>query len=110
MIEPINDHVLIKPLEHKTFLPTEKGQYDEVGIVVSMGHNDYGFLLNLFYYFFRNQYSCVLSVDDKVWFDGWLASKYPTGEGDEVFWLVPFKDIKAVEKQNGENKIPEQSL
>lgn len=84
MIQPINWHILIKPLDSKTYLPTEKGTYDEVGIVVRTWEQ-----IDI-----NNEYP---KIGDKIWFDGWLASKYPTGKGDEVFWLVPFNDIKAIE-------------
>ena len=81
MIIPINGHILIKPLEHKTFLPSEKCQFDEIGIVLRIAQDVVGFI----------------GIGDKAYFDGWLSSKLPTGGEDEVFWLVPFKDVKAVE-------------
>ena len=77
MIKPINGHVIIKPLEHKTFLPQEKGLYDEVGIIVDGVE--------------------LLTEGGKVYFDKWLASEFPTGNGNEFFWLVNYKDIKAVD-------------
>ena len=39
-----------------------------------------------------------IHVGDMVYFDSWLASKYPTGEGDKTFWLVNYEDIRAVQK------------
>jgi hypothetical protein len=38
---------------------------------------------------------------DEVFFDSWLSSKYPTGKGDEYFYLVPFKDIRATRRKYG---------
>ncbi len=90
-ITPVNGHILIKPLEHKSLLPTEKGQYDEIGEVV-------GFATELTI--------SPLEIGDRVFYDGWLAAKYPTGESDEFFWLVPFKDVRAIQK-HGTNTIPE---
>ena len=93
-IVPINGHVLIKPLVHESLLPTEKGTYDEVGIIIDIAED----IINSF----------RLSENDKVWFDSWRASKHPTGESDEYFWLVPHKDLKAVEYQeDGSDTIPE---
>lgn len=82
MITPVNGHFIIKPFEHKTFLPTEKGTYEEVGTIVDMG--DFVSVLEI-------------SRGDKVYFDSWLASKYPTGKEDEFFWLVKWSDIRAFE-------------
>jgi co-chaperonin GroES (HSP10) len=112
MIQPINEHVLIEPVKYKTYLPTEKGMYEEVGIVIDgdlvcMKREKpvmAGYGLDA---------SCdivsagILEKGDKVYFDAWLASKYPTGKDDEFFWLVKFADIKAVEKQNGKNSVSE---
>ena len=88
MIEPINGNVLITPLKHSTYLPTEKGTYEEVGIVTGVPKISK-----------ELEPYMGLEIGTKVFFDGWTASKYPTGENDEYFWLVPFADIKAVEKQ-----------
>ena len=85
MIKPINSNILIDPLVHSTFLPSEKGTFEEIGIVLDGGDSQ-------------------LEKGTKVYFDGWTASKFPTGEGDNYFWLVPFKDIRAIEHGN---TIPE---
>ena len=89
-ITPVNGHILIKPLEHKTFLPTDKGMYEEVGIILKLPEVSK-----------ELEPYMDLEIGDKVYFDSWLASKYPTGNGDEKFWLVPYKDVRAIEKQNG---------
>jgi hypothetical protein len=83
MINPINGHVLIEPLKHQTYLPTEKGTYEEVGIVLKRPW---------YKFWYPNE-------GDKVYYDSWLATKHPIGEDDSYFWLVPFKDIHAVEKK-----------
>ena len=85
MIQPVNNHILIKPLEHKTYLPTEKGVYEEVGVIV--GINETWNLAKL------------VPVGTKIWFDAWLASKYATGEGDDYLWLVNWDDVRAMELQ-----------
>ena len=89
-IKPINGHLVIEPLKHSTFLPTEKGTFDEVGIV----------LIRPWYKFWYP------NKGSKAWFDSWLASKHPTGEGDNFFWLVKYADIRAIQK-NGKDKISE---
>lgn len=90
-IKPVNSHLIVKPADHKSLLPTEKGQYDEVGEVVAIA----GDVINYM----------GVEIHDIVFYDSWLASKYPTGKDDEVFWLVPYKDIRAIKKHG--DAIPE---
>lgn len=84
MIRPINNHLLIEPLKHESFIPSEKGIYEEVGIVIDAGE-------------------MPVKKGDRVFFDAWLAGKYPKNE-KEWFWLVNWNDVRAVEN---EDKIPE---
>lgn len=86
MITPINGHLLIKPLEHKTLLPSERETYEEVGTVIGVPR--LWWLM-----FWRPQ------VKDKIFFDSWMAAKYPDpNNSDESVWLIPFQDIRAVQK------------
>jgi hypothetical protein len=91
MIQPTNGHLLVKPMIHQTLLPTEKGHFDEIGEVVDwampQSREEWEFIANL-------------EVGDKVFYDSWLAAKYPSGEGDEEIWLIPFKDVRAVQKKD----------
>lgn len=82
---PLNNHVLIEPLEHEGFMAETKNTYDEIGIVVEpvMG-------------LAPNDMLTSLSKGDKVYFDSWLASKYPKGD-NTFYWLIPFSSIKAYE-------------
>jgi hypothetical protein len=77
---PVNGHLVIDPLKQTTFLPTDKGTFDEVGIVLSE---------RPWYKFWWAKRG------EKVWFDSWLSSKHPTGEDDNYFWLVKWRDVKA---------------
>lgn len=78
MIKPVNGHILIEPVKHESFVASQKETYEEVGVVV----DDVNF---------------ELRKGDKVFFDSYLAAKYPTGEGDEYFWLVKWEDVRAIE-------------
>lgn len=89
-IIPVNGHLLISPLKHESLLPTEKGQYDEVGEVVAIAGDAMNYM--------------GIEIHDIVFYDSWLASKYPTGKDDEVFWLVPYKDIRAIQKKEKDEK------
>lgn len=81
-IEPVNGHLIIEPRKQETFLPTERGTFQEIGMVVSRPWHKF---------WWPNK-------GDEVYFDSWLSSKYPTGNGDEEFYLVPFKDVRAIKK------------
>jgi hypothetical protein len=85
MIHPINGHIIIEPLKCDSFIPLDNGNYEEIGVVKSVPtHNDAGGIFDGL-------------VGKRVYFDSWLASKYPTGRGDEYFWLVKIDDVRAIE-------------
>ena len=81
MIKPVNGHLLIEPVVHSSFIASQKDTYEEIGIVKD----------------FDKKIEPVFEIGDKVYFDSWLAAKYPTGEGDKYFWLVKWEDVRAVE-------------
>lgn len=90
MITPVNGHLIIQPRKQETFLPTERGTFQEIGIITARP----------WYMFWK------VKTGDEVYFDSWLSAKYPTGEGDEEFYLVPWKDVRAI-KRNAKDAIPE---
>lgn len=85
MIKPINAHVLIEPIAHDTFVQSNKKTYEEIGIVITRP--------KLISDEFQDD---KINVGDKVYFDSWLAAKYPKGT-DEYYWLVPYSSIRAYE-------------
>ncbi len=78
MITPINGHVLIEPMEMKGFMASQRGTFEEKGVVVNPGSSE------------------SIEKGNIVYFDSWLASKYPKNE-QEFFWLVNIEDIRAIE-------------
>lgn len=85
MIKPINGHLLIEPLEHKTFFGSDE-KYQEIGTVLEItdGYEEAG-----------------VKKGDRVYFDSWLAAKYPkenSKNDDDYLWLVKFEDVRAIEK------------
>ncbi len=85
MIKPINNHILIEPIKQEGFMYQERTTYDEVGVVLDVPE-EFPFMLP------------SKIIGQKVYFDSWLASKFPRGEGgDEYYWLVPFESVKAYE-------------
>lgn len=82
MIKPVNNSVLIEPLEHEEFISSSKSSYEEIGIVIDVDPplKDHP----------------AVQKGNRVFFDSWLAAKFPKGEG-EFYWLVPYDSIKAYE-------------
>lgn len=92
MITPINNHLIVEPVEHESFIASAKGTFDEIGVVLAVPENMLPVPGTLYEV-------PPIEVGDRVYFDSWLAAKYPTGEGDKTFWLVNYEDIRAVQKQ-----------
>ncbi len=83
MIKPVNGHLLIEPLKQDTFMAHENGVYQEIGVIISIPNENYG-----------------AKQGDKVYFDSWLAAKYPTGKGNDFYWLVKWDDVRAIEEND----------
>ena len=91
----MNGHLLVKPIEHKSILPSEKGLYEEIGEVVAMPEMINGTINS------PVQMSEIPNVGDKVFYDGWRSAKYPTGDNEDDFiWLVRFEDVRAIQKKD----------
>ncbi len=86
MIKPVNGHLLIDPIERDAFMLSQRETYEEIGVVLSNGRGFWGWLLGL-----------GPKVGSKVYFDSWLAAKYPKEGTDSFYWLVQWKDVRAVE-------------
>lgn len=91
MIHPVNGHLLIEPIKQEGFMYSGRETYEEIGIVLSIskGINWIG----------DPSVEPLVSVDDKVYFDSWLAAKYPKGKTEEegFYWLVKWEDVRATE-------------
>lgn len=82
MIQPINNHILIDPLAHESFISSTRDTFQEIGVVVAL----------------PDELNSILRKGDRVFFDAWLAKKYPKSDTDgEFYWLVKYEDITAVE-------------
>jgi len=90
MIKPINNHVLIEPLKHDSFIAQQKDTYQEIGVILDVADE---VVSNLW------KGKDMNLIGQKVYFDSWLAKKYPVeGEPDKFYWLVKWDDIVACEK------------
>lgn len=78
-LRPVNGYVLIEPVVHDSFIVGQKDSYDEIGIVLAAdGITD-------------------LKIGTKVYFDSFMAKKYPNPDKPgEFFWLVHHDEIGAI--------------
>lgn len=81
MIKPVNGHLLIEPVIHDSFIASQGETYDEIGTVIA---------------YWDNYTSDERRIGDKVYFDSWLAAKYPKND-KEYYWLVKWEDVRAIE-------------
>lgn len=91
-ISPVNNHILIEPIKHEEFIATQRETYEEIGVVISVskGINWIG----------DPQVAPLVSVGDKVYFDAWLAAKFPSDDPEKPYWLVKWEDVRAIEYKN----------
>lgn len=92
-MRPVNNHLLIQPVSHETFVATAKDVYEEIGVVL-----DYDRGINTFTGVEE------VSVGDRVYFDSWLAAKYPAEKEGEFYWLVEWQHVRAVD--NAPHSLP----
>ncbi len=89
-IKPVNGHVIIEPMKQESFMASQRDTYEEIGIVVSIAADTIkvrGLIAE-----------APVHKGDKVYFDSWLAARYPKeGKTDEFYWLVKWEDVRAVE-------------
>jgi len=73
----INGYLKIVPVEQDTFMASEKTTYEEVGVVVA-----------------RDEKECAdIPLGSRVFFDSFMAKKYPTKEFGKFQWFVHKDEI-----------------
>ncbi len=83
-MKPLNSHLMIQPLETDSFMATQKTTYEEVGVVLEVPND------------FPPEHE--LKVGSHVYFDSWLAKKFPVkGKTGEFIWFVKYEDVVAYE-------------
>lgn len=88
MITPVNGHLLINPLKHDSFIASQKGIFEEIGIVLAIAPPTRIII--------TPTEGFDVKVGDRVYFDSWLIARYPDGKGGEL-WLVKWEDVRAIE-------------
>lgn len=96
MITPVNGHLIIEPIAQDAFVATADDKYQEIGIVVEASEDIWDIDI-----------VGDLEIGDKVYFDAWLAKKYPKagGKPGDFLWVVKWEHISAVEY--AERKVSE---
>lgn len=97
-IQPVNGHLLIDPIPRASFMASSREIFEEVGTILATpwepnGGNTVASGGSGGYSYARDDRP---KVGDKVYFDSWLAAKFPKNES-EFFWLVKWEDVRAVE-------------
>lgn len=103
MIKPINGHILIEPVVHESFIASGRDTYEEIGVVI-----DFDPAINPWAVEETGEEGTaspfidvprgVILKGDRVYFDSWMAAKFPNKEKEGTFyWLVKIEDIRAVE-------------
>lgn len=103
MITPVNGHLLIEPVEHRQFIATDQGTYEEIGVVLAFDeqiNNAVTSIEGTVVHYVKEQ--AALSVGDRVYFDAWLAAKFPSEKKGEHYWLVKWEHIRAIEHVKGQ--------
>lgn len=92
MITPVNGHLLIEPLKSDGFISSSSDTFQEIGIVIDVDANGLAYGVN-------GTLKLPVKVGDKVYFDAWLAAKFPKGNTGEFLWLVKWEDVRAIEHE-----------
>lgn len=97
MIKPVNGHLLIEPIKHESFMATSRETFEEIGVVV-----DYDPGINIPDGSLTMEATVPVAPPKvekgmKVYFDAWLAAKFPGKDPDTFLWLVKWEDIRAIE-------------
>lgn len=96
MIKPVNGHLLIDPVKHETFVASQRDTFQEIGVITGLPADRPLLMPGV---------ETQPAVGDKVYFDSWLAAKFPKND-TEHYWLVKWEDVRAVEPQHVEPTIP----
>ncbi len=86
-VVPVNNHVIIRPVEEKTAYVSSQVAFEERGEVIAVEGTISTSGLPI---------PNTIQVGMFVYFDSWCASRYKDSNGEE-FWLIPIDKIRAIE-------------
>jgi co-chaperonin GroES (HSP10) len=109
MIQPVNGHLLIEPVKQDTFIAAQKDVYEEIGVVLAADPELLGsemtYNSGTSEGVMKQVVGGKIAVGDRVYFDAWLAAKFPGETEGEFYWLVKWEDVRAIE--NGQKSVSE---
>ena len=77
MSKLLNKYLQVEPVSHETFMASQRETYDEVGTVIAVDES-----------------ITDIPVGSKVYFDSFMAKKYPApGEPEKIHWFVHYDEI-----------------
>ena len=77
MSKLLNNYIQIEPIQHESFMASQRETFEEIGVVVAVDEN------------IRD-----IPVGSKVYFDSYMAKKYPVpGENDKFHWFVHYLEV-----------------
>lgn len=85
MLKPVNKHLLIEPIKHEAFIASQHETFQEIGKVLDIAADIYP--------------DTPIEVGDHVYFDSWLAARFPGPTDDSFYWLVKYEDVRGYDKQ-----------
>ena len=96
MIKPVNGHLLIEPLPQESFIASDRETYQEIGVVIDYDadFDDEG---TVWTGTAIAQPPKMINKGDKVYFDSWLAAKFPKDK-DSFYWLVEWSNVRAIDR------------
>lgn len=95
---PVNSHLLIEPITHESFISNGQETFQEKGRVIDNGRSNVSGSISTT---LRKSFP---EKGDIVYFDAWLAGKYPTGEDGKFHWVVRWEDVKMIEYEDEVSK------
>jgi hypothetical protein len=94
-IKPVNGHLLIEPLPQESFIASDRETYQEIGVVIDYDE-DFDDDTQVWTGTAVAQPPKLINKGDKVYFDSWLAAKFPKDK-DSFYWLVKWEDVRGVD-------------
>jgi len=99
---PINKHLLVEPIENKGFIATPQDTYEEKGVVLALSqeYEDCDTTTHTVTMVGGGGFiSTPLKIKegDIVYFDSWMAAKFPDSEG-KIRFLVQEEHVRAIER------------
>lgn len=82
MLTPTSEHLQIEPIKTDSFVQQQTDKFKEIGTVIKAGDSDK---------------AALYQPGVKVYFDSWLAKKFPAPNGTDFYWFLHVDDVVAYE-------------